>query len=340
MSVNTVTGQPPDNPSPDSAAPAASSGAASALQIFLLGCGLIGLALLIAYLFVCVWPSTFTQATTGAEGSKVTFLFTTVSFEVSADVRLLLMVMLAGGLGSFIHTATSFGDFVGNQKLSRSWLWWYILKPFIGMALAVVFYLVIRGGFLSAGAEAGKLNVYGIAALAGLAGMFSKQATDKLSEVFDAMFRTAAANGDAKRKDDLGNPTPVLMELGPTSIALATQNSLVNLKGSSFVRDSMARVNGQSRETAFVDAGQLTVKLLPEDVANAGQLEVVVFNPPPGGGISTPLGIKVVPAAAEPGAATGDTVQSEAHVDGCDVEIVAATPDEALPVAQGGVAQS
>lgn len=316
------------------------SRAASSAQVFGLGGGLIVLALLLAYLFVCLWPSSFTPETKGVEEYPVKLLWTTGQFMISADVRLLMVVMLAGGLGSFIHTATSFGDFVGNEKLSRSWIWWYVLKPFIGMILAVIFYLVIRGGFLSAGAEAGKLNIYGITALAGLAGMFSKQATDKLSEVFDALFRTAAGNGDAKRKDDLGNPLPVLVDLDPTSIEPATQNVVVTVKGSSFVRGSVARVNGVNRETIFRDESRLTVKLLPEDIANEGQLEVLVFNPPPGGGVSTPLKIRVAPSAVDYGRQLPGVAVAEANMDGCDVEVVAATPDEALPASEGGVAQS
>jgi hypothetical protein len=314
--------------------------AANSAQVLALGCGLIVVALLLAYLFVCLWPSKFTENTTGAADQVVELLWTARVFTISADVRLLMVVMLAGGLGSFVHTATSFGDFVGNEKLSRSWLWWYILKPFIGMVLAVIFYLVIRGGFLSTGADAGKLNIYGITALAGLAGMFSKQATDKLSEVFDALFRTAAGNGDAKRKDDLGNPLPVLVDLDPTSIEPGTQNVVVTIKGSGFVRGSVVRINEANRETIFRDESRLTAKLLPEDVANEGRLEVVVVNPPPGGGTSTSLKIKVAPAdvgQAKPG--TG-TALAEADVDGCDVEVVAATPDEALPASDGGVAAS
>ena len=71
------------------------------------------------------------------------------------------------------------------------------------MALALVFYFVIRGGFLTTSGGAKDINPYGIAALAGLVGMFSKQATDKLSEVFGTLFRAAAGEGDDKRSGSL-----------------------------------------------------------------------------------------------------------------------------------------
>jgi hypothetical protein len=71
------------------------------------------------------------------------------------------------------------------------------------MALALVFYFVVRGGFLTTSGGAKDINPYGIAALAGLVGMFSKQATDKLSEVFSTLFRAAKGEGDDKRAGSL-----------------------------------------------------------------------------------------------------------------------------------------
>jgi len=308
--------------------------AATGIQIFCLGFGLIVFALILVYLLLSFWPSGFEPKTTGATVQDVRLIATGIHISIGADIQLLIVVMLAGGFGSFIHTATSFGDFVGNGKLSRSWLWWYILKPFIGMSLALVLYLVVRGGFLSGSVTTGELNVYGMAALAGMAGMFSKQATDKLSEVFNALFRTAPGSGDSKRADDLSNPVPALSDIDPTSIEPLTHNVVIAVKGSHFARGAVVQINAVNRETQFVNESLLTAKLLPADVANEGELEVVVFNPTPGGGKSTPLRIKVAANQVTQGSAVG-----EASVDGCDVAITSATPDEDLPASRGGVAQ-
>lgn len=341
-----VAGEPRLKSSPSGLAKRASAG-----QIRWLGCGLIVLALLLAYLLVLFWPSDLSAQSKGNEMSDLCpFGAARCIARISVDAQLFLVVMIAGGLGSFVHTATSFGDFVGNEKLTVNWMWWYILKPFIGMALAVIFYMVMRGGLLSSGSNAGSINLFGIAALAGLTGMFSKQATDKLSEVFDALFRTRAGGGDAKRKDDLNNPVPILLDLDPTSIEPATRNVIVTVKGTGFVSGSVVRLNGANRETEFRDSTRLLAKLLPDDVAAEGQLEVFVVSPPPGGGASTPLKIKVAAAQAQPPAAAreakaspaavplADTVDTDAHVDGCDVEITDVTADEALPASRGGVA--
>lgn len=105
--------------------------------------------------------------------------------------------------------ATSFATYVGNKSLVDSWYWWYVLRPFIGMALALVFYFAIRGGLLLVAgvADTKSLNPYGIAAISGLVGMFSKQATDKLSDVFTTLFKTD--QGDKDRTNDLASMRPV-----------------------------------------------------------------------------------------------------------------------------------
>jgi len=58
-----------------------------------------------------------------------------------------------------------------------------------GAALAVIVYLALRGGFLPT-APPGGVNPFGFVAMAGLVGLFSKQATQKLDEVFTTLFRT------------------------------------------------------------------------------------------------------------------------------------------------------
>jgi hypothetical protein len=58
----------------------------------------------------------------------------------------------------------------------------------------------MRGGLLSTSARVEDVSPFGVSAVAGMVGLFSKQATDKLREVFDTLFR-AATGGDAERKN-------------------------------------------------------------------------------------------------------------------------------------------
>jgi hypothetical protein len=147
----------------------------------------------ILYLLIKLWP-----ASTGDQ-SPTDFLWGRVF--LSLDVRLFLIAAVAGALGACVHLATSFADYAGNEKLAISWLWWYVFRPFIGMALAEIAYLAIRGGFFnSGGAPTANISPYGVAAITALTGLFSKQATDKLREVFETLFRTQEA---LERKDSL-----------------------------------------------------------------------------------------------------------------------------------------
>jgi len=127
----------------------------------------------------------------------------THNFDIGPEARLILLVLLAGALGSFIHALQSLIDFSGNTTLKASWTWWYIARPFLGMALALVFYAALRGGMLAGTPAAVKdVNPYGIFTIAALAGMFSDKATQKLADIFDVLFKA-----DDNRKDKLKKVT-------------------------------------------------------------------------------------------------------------------------------------
>lgn len=184
------------------------------LKLFLLGVYQIIMVFLLAYLLIKIWPNN----TIGEDGKKVAENWVKVfgmCVLPGSETGLLLLVIIAGALGSYIHAATSFVDYVGNQSLVMSWGWWYTLRPFIGAALALVFYFVIRGGLLSTSSGTGNISVFGIAAVAGLVGMFSKQATDKLGEVFNTLFKTEEGGGDELRKDKLGEKVSVSDKMIP-----------------------------------------------------------------------------------------------------------------------------
>jgi hypothetical protein len=269
---------------------------ASKKQIQTVGIALLLLALLMGYLFLSLWPADVTQATLGSKVRESCLLASDRCFKVTVDVTLMMIVMLAGGLGSLIHVAISFCDFVGNKKFIKSWFWWYIMKPFIAMILALVFYLVIRGQFLSAGAPAGQINLYGIVSISGMTGLFSKQAINKLSEVFDALFRTAPDGGDAQRMDSLNESMPLLSSLTPSGLRLMASQLDLHASGSNFTKGSVLRIDGANRKTVFINDTALKATLLPEDVAKERSLTVDVFNPPPGAGASNSMTLKVASA--------------------------------------------
>ena len=107
---------------------------------------------------------------------------------MSAELRLLLLVASGGALGSALQTIRSFYWYFGNRRLMRSWVPFYLINAFIGLPLALLFYMVIRGGLLMPGTEVRCLNPYGLLAVSALIGLFSTQVTEKLTSTFSAVF--------------------------------------------------------------------------------------------------------------------------------------------------------
>jgi NADH:ubiquinone oxidoreductase subunit 6 (subunit J) len=163
------------------------------------GSYMVALNIAIIYLLVAIWPDKIPLVDSP---ESVNLFFGRVPIVLSPEVRFLLITILAGALGSYIHAATSFVDFIGNRQFVKSWTWWYLLRPFIGVALALLVYFAARGGLISASTGANGLSPYGVAALSGMAGLFSKQATDKLREVFETLFKT---DHPPERNDKLTN---------------------------------------------------------------------------------------------------------------------------------------
>jgi hypothetical protein len=284
----------------------------------LLGLFLITVGAVLVYCLIVLWPAV-TEATTsnGTASTSSSAADTSdklssaadtstklkpislfgVSYSPEADVALLLLVAVLSALGSYVHAATSFVDFAGNRRLVVSWIWWYPFRLFVGVALAEIFYFAIRAGFFGTDTPTEFVNPYGLAAVAGLVGLFSKQATDKLREVFETLFRTAPGYGDETRDDSLANPKPVLASVDPATLDINTQLLKITLRGEGFVRDSVVRVSYPSleggvpepRETTYINSAELKVTLEPGDVADARSLSLSVVNPSPGGGSSDPV---------------------------------------------------
>lgn len=243
--------------------------------ISVLGVVLVLVATVLFYLVGALWPEyVTTNGQRTLQSSPVNLLFWTAQATKDPDLRLLLLVIVVGAVGSFLHAATSFVTYVGNRAFVASWLWWYLLRLPIGSATAVLFYFLLRGGLLSTNADAGDVSLFGMIAIAGLAGMFSKQASDKLGEIFDNLFRVAKGIGDDERKDKL-EAVPVIESTDPASVAVANVRT-VKIVGKHLPSSAKVQVGGADRVTKFVSDKEMEFTLDATDVAVAGAIEVVV----------------------------------------------------------------
>jgi Divergent InlB B-repeat domain/WD40-like Beta Propeller Repeat len=89
------------------------------------------------------------------------------------------------------------------------------------------------------------------------------------------------------------NPIPQITSLSPSGVFTGSGSFTLSITGSNFVSQSAVNVNGSARQTVFVNATSLQVSILASDVSNAGTLQVVVVNPPPGGGTSNAFPVNV-----------------------------------------------
>jgi hypothetical protein len=254
---------------------------ASARAINSMGICYLLLALLFFYLLIAAWPVPVVVA--GKIATFKVFNIFGIPCRWAPDRHMLFLVMVAGAVGSLTYSWTSFGDFVGNRELSTNWIWFFVLRIPIGIALAVLFYFIIRGGLLiptvqaptAPGGDAADatvlLNPYSIAAFSALAGMFSKQATDKLAAVFDVVFTKKT-----DREGALGSSKT--LKVVPPSL---TKGKLVDLTviGAGFQKDTKATINNKVRTFTWISETQGRVTTLPEDVEELGKLTLVITNP-------------------------------------------------------------
>ena len=248
-------------------------------------------------------------------------------------------MLLAGAIGSYIHASSSFVDYLGNRTLISSWVWWYLLRPFIGMMLALLFYFVFRGGFITAGVNSGGegaasyINPFGIAAMGGLVGMFSKIATDKLNEVFLTLFAPKPGQGDAKRGDKLsGAAGSVLSAIAP-NVGPTAGGTPVMLTGADFVEGIGVHFGGVAASAILVkDPTTLTVAT-PPHAAGAVDVEVIYPNQLK----ASLVGGFTYGDDSNAGVPPEDGVAGD-DLDVHDLDLKPDTPDEDLPITEGGVA--
>lgn len=104
-----------------------------------------------------------------------------------------LMVVAAGGFGGCMRMSGSLTRYLGEDQFRRTWLPYYYAMPLEGMGLALIVGLLFAAGLLSPnGQEPGDeclvsdlLLLYG---MAGIAGMFAKNVTQKLKDLAVALF--------------------------------------------------------------------------------------------------------------------------------------------------------
>jgi len=141
------------------------------------------------------------------------------------NTLLLIMVGIAGFLGSMIHISASFTSYIGAGKFSKSWILWYCVKPFTAATLAIAVYFVFRGGFLNMSDDSSNINIYGLMTISIFSGLFTDRTTLKLKEVFEVLFRPKDDRPDQLKNGGLKVTT---VDAAPLE---AGQSTTITLRG-------------------------------------------------------------------------------------------------------------
>ncbi len=150
------------------------------------------------YSVVSFWPANSTELT----NTTVTLAFRGMpgSFSVGPETLLILIMIIVGAMGACVFSLFAVAHHLGAQKdFNGSWLAWYLVRPFVGAGLSVIYYFLQRGGVLSLGASLQNLNLAVVAGVAGIIGMFSEQALHKLQDLADTLFGAAPSNENAEQ---------------------------------------------------------------------------------------------------------------------------------------------
>ena len=155
-----------------------------------IGGGIVVAALVLITQLIAIWPAVIASSSTADPPPPVPsspILFGIWEPVFQTDVVLILMVLIVGAAAALVGVSRRFLHFSLRDELTKRDAWSYVLRPFQGAILALIVYFTLRGGFLGQDATS-PVNPYGVAAISGLVGLFTRHAVSKLTDVFDTVF--------------------------------------------------------------------------------------------------------------------------------------------------------
>jgi len=92
------------------------------------------------------------------------------------------------------------------------------------------------------------------------------------------------------------SPVPIVSSVSPSPVYAGGPSYTMQVTGSGFTSASTVLVNGNPRSTTYISGNSLTVQVLASEIASAGQINVQVTTPAPGGGTSDYVIVSVDPS--------------------------------------------
>ncbi len=129
-----------------------------------------------------------------------TYTIILLPVQLSKESRLALLALLIGALGGLVHSLRSLSDYVGSRGFKNQWTLSYALRPFVSGGLALIVYLLVRGGLFPNILDSG--DKYKLLAISGLIGLFSEQTLTKLRQLASAILSFPEQKPDPLPKKD------------------------------------------------------------------------------------------------------------------------------------------
>ena len=191
---------------------------------------------------------------------------------IAFTTLLLLLVAVGGFMGAMIHVANSFIRYVGADQYVNNWLLWYVVKPFVGTAVALIGYLAFEGKMVG-NEDVTHINLYRVLALAILTGMFTDTATDKLKQIFETIFTPRPS-----LPDGLGVEVKIT-GINPDKLSKVGENILTvqgtNLKD----KDIIAKIDGVEVKLQEVKSTSAIIKhTATAEQGAAGKAELQILH--------------------------------------------------------------
>jgi hypothetical protein len=234
------------------------AGFVSAPGVAVIALVVLGAMVATIYALIALWPASPSAGSTPSYVGGVKIM-------LDREQRLFAIVGLAGLLGGFIHSARSLYEYAGNRVLRWSWLLMYVSLPLVGAALAVVFYVILRGGLITG--TAAQVNFFGFAAISALVGLFSPEAADKLKQIFATLLAPAQQGRDRLTTDDQARADSLEPESGPVG-------TTITIRGWNLSRATAVLFFGARAVATVISSTEVTAVVPPG--AASGRVSVMV----------------------------------------------------------------
>jgi hypothetical protein len=154
-----------------------------------------------------IWPgSTKDLAMNDTSSRTISYLFL-MPCTVGPEFLLAATMVLAGFLGACVYSLYAIILHLSPEQedFDKAWTGWYILRPILGAGLALIAYVLLRGGLLSISSNVSNLNFLGFTGFSFMVGLFTEQTMHKLNDLADAWFATDQASGAGSNEKTQGS---------------------------------------------------------------------------------------------------------------------------------------